>query len=270
MNKKRFKPVLSFLRDRKGRTKLFVIVGISLAILLISGLIAAADNTSSDQIIQGKIDSQVSGDVQGYVEDFVEKKGIDADKINNITQVDFNILPKEVNIENVNDANLAIYQIDYNKSSTIQDKIFVVTYSVDKLKAQGDLIVAQDKREFLNFGFSEEGDKSEFMKTATGVEGSLDNGYVMMRSGSITGISTNLEALKGNGNIEIILYKNGQAIQFGNSFVIDSAGMNKDYDIQSKETVTFEAGDTISAYIQSSDGVSWKDVITLVEITNHN
>jgi hypothetical protein len=250
--------------NKRGRTKLFVIVGISLAILLISGLIAATDSNNSNQVVQG---GQVSGDVQSYVQKFAEKKGIDSDKINNITQVDFNSLPKEVNIQNVNNNNLAIYQIDYNKSSTTQGKVFVVTYSVDKLKAQGDLIVAQDKREFLNFGFSGEASTSEFMKTATGVDGSLDKGYVMMRSGSITGISTDLETLSGNGNIEIIIYRNGQAIQFGNSFVIDSAGIKKDYDTQSKSTVPFEAGDTISAYVKSSDGVSWKDATTLVEVT---
>jgi hypothetical protein len=253
--------------NKRGRTKLFVIVGISLAILLISGLIAAADSSKTDQIIQDKTDSSVSGDVQGYVEKFVEKKGINADKINNITQVDFDSLPKEVNIENVNDNNLAIYQIDYNKTSTTQSKVFVVTYSVEKLKSQGDLIVAQDKREFLNFGFNGETDKSEFMKTATGVDGSLDKGYVMMRSGSITGISTDIETLKGNGDVEIIIYRNGKAIQFGNTFVVDSTGIKKDYDVQSKGTVPFEAGDTISAQVKSSDGISWKDATTLVEIT---
>jgi len=251
--------------NKRGRTKLFVIVGISLAILLISGLIAAADSTS--QVIQDKTGSSVSENVQGYVEKFVEKKGIDADKINNITQVDFNSLPKEVNIQNVNDNNLAIYQIDYNKSSTAQSKVFVVTYSVDKLKSQGDLIVAQDKREFLNFGFNGQADQSEFMKTATGVDGSLDKGYVMMRSGSITGISTDLETLSGNGNIEIVIYRNGEAIEFGNTFVVDSAGIKKDYDVQSKGTVPFEAGDTISAQVKSSNGISWKDATTLVEVT---
>ena len=249
--------------NKRGRTKLFVIVGISLAILLISGLIAA-DSNDSNSVVQG---GQVSGDTEAYVQQFAEKKGIDADKINNITQVDFDSLPKEVNIQNVNDNNLAIYQIDYNKSSTTQGKVFVVTYSVDKLKSQGDIIVAQDKREFLNFGFSGQADQSEFMKTSTGVDGSLDKGYVMMRSGSITGISTELETLSGNGNIEIVIYRNGQAIQFGNSFVVDSTGVKKDYDVQSKGTVPFEAGDTISAYVKSSDGVSWKDATTLVEVT---
>lgn len=256
--------------NKRGRTKLFVIVGICLAILLVSGLIAAADSIKTDQVVPEKTDGQVSGDVQSYVEKFVEKKGVDTSQINNITQVDFNSLPKEVNIENVNDANLAIYQINYNQSSTKQDKVFVVTYSVDKLKSQGDLIVAQDKREFLNFGFNGEASQSEFMKTATGVDGGLDKGYVMMRSGSITGISTNLETLNGNGNIEVVLYKNGEAIQFGNSFAIDSNGVKKDYDVQSKGTVLFEAGDVISAYVKSSDGISWKDATTLVEITTSN
>ena len=127
--------------------------------------------------------------------------------------------------------------------------------------------MVKDKREFLNFGFSGETDKSEFMKTATGVDGSLDKGYVMMRSGSITGISTDIETLSGNGNIEIIIYRNGQAIQFGNTFAVDSNGIKKDYDVQSKGTVPFEAGDTISAQVKSSDGISWKDATTLVEIT---
>jgi hypothetical protein len=122
----------------------------------------------------------------------------------------------------------------------------------------------------LNFGFNGETSKSEFMKTATGVDGSLEKGYVMMRSGSVTGISTNLETLAGRGSIEIIIYRNGKAIQFGNTFVVDSVGIKKDYDVQSKGTVSFEAGDVISAYAQSSDGVSWKDATTLVEITTSN
>ncbi len=251
--------------NKKGRTKLFVIVGICLSILLISGLIAAAE--SSAEQIQQKTDEKVSANVQDYVEKFVEKKGINSEEINNITQVDFNSLPKEVNIENVNDANLAIYQINYNKSPEKQDKVFVITYSVEKLKSQGDLIVAQDKREFINFGFNEETDESVFLRTSVNVEGSLEKGYVMMRDGSITGISTNLETLSGEGNIEIIIYKNGEQIQFGNSFVVGSTGIKKDYDVQSKGTVEFRAGDVISAYAKVSEGISWKDASTLVEIT---
>jgi hypothetical protein len=252
---------------KKRKNKLFVIIGICMVVLLITSvLITAADNSQVNQIVQEKT-NQVSADVTNYVENFVDKKGIDPSTINNITQVNFNDLPKEVNINNVSDANLAIYQVDYNQSSQKQSKVFVVTYSVSKLKSQGDIIVAQDTREFLNFGINGEENQSVFLNSATGVEGSSDNGYVMMRSGSITGISTSLEALAGNGNVDIVIYKNGQPIQFGNSFVIDSSGIKKDYQVQSKGTVTFESGDMISVYAKSSDGVTYKDVTTLVEIT---
>jgi hypothetical protein len=256
--------------NKRGRTKLFVIVGISLAILLISGLIAAADNSrissEVEQVVEDKKDKEISQDIQEYVEEFVEKKEIASEDINNITQINFEDLPKEVAIENVDDTNLAIYQINYNKTSKIQDNLFVITYSVEKLESQGDLIVSQDKREFLNFGFNEESSESEFLRSATEVETSLEKGYVMMRSGSITGISTNLEILSGEGNIEIVIYKNGEPIQFGNTFVVSTSGIEKDYDVQSKDTVVFEAGDIISAYVKVSDGVLWKDATTLVEI----
>jgi hypothetical protein len=250
--------------NKRGRTKLFVIFGICLTILLISGLITA---TNSQQEIQNETNEEISGEIQTYVEEFAEKKGIDTEEINNITQVNFEDLPKEVNIENIDDTNLAIYQINYNQSSEKQNNLFVITYSVEKLKSQGDLIISQDKREFLNFGFNGETNESTFLKSSSGVENNLEKGYIMMRSGSITGISTSLETLSGEGNIEIVVYKNGKAIQFGNTFVVSSSEIEKDYDVQSKDTVLFEAGDVISAYAKISEGVSLKDVNTLVEIT---
>jgi hypothetical protein len=258
--------------NKKGKTKLFAILGICTVILLITTVFIRADSAQLNNIVaevaSEKTDGSVSEDVSSYVADFIEKKGIDSNEINNISKVDFDSLPKEVNIENVNDANLAIYQIDYNKSGSVQDKIFVVTYAVEKLASQGDLIIAQDKREFLNFGIGGEVISSRFLNSATGVEGGLEEGYVMMRSGSITGISTNLELLNA-GNAEIIIYKNGNPVQFGNTFISDSDGIKKDYDVQSKGTVSFEAGDTISAYIQSSEGTKVKDITTLVEITTN-
>lgn len=262
--------------NKKGKSKLFAILGICMiALLTLSIAISASDGNASEtgtnpemkQAIDEKTDSQLSDNVINYVENFVEQKGINPEDINNVTEVNFNDLPKEVNIENINDANLAIYKIDYNKSDEKQDKVFVITYSVDKLKSQGDIIIAQDKREFLNFGFSGEIKESGFLKTAVGVDESLEKGYVMMRAGSITGISTSLEAVDGSGNIEIIIYKNGKQIQFGNSFVVNSAGVKKDYDIQSKGTVKFEQGDIISAYTKASEGISLRDITTLVEIT---
>ncbi len=253
--------------NKKGKSKFFAIAGIFMVFLLITGVFMTASDEKDIQQTTDKTDSTISDDISGYVESFAEKRGINPDDINNITQVRFDDLPKEVSIENVNDNNLAIYQIDYNRTSEEQDKIFVITYSVETLQSQGDIIIAQDKREFLNFGFNGEINSSTFLKSATGVEGSLNKGYVMMRKGSITGISTDLEVLNGEGNIEIVIYKNGEAVNFGNSFVINSAGIAKDYDIQSKNTVNFEPGDIISVYAKASEGLSWKDAISLIEIT---
>ncbi len=251
--------------NKRGKNKLFAIVGISIIVLLITSVLITASDNNETEVIKEKIE-KIPSQTRDYVEKFAEKKGINPESINNVTEVNFNDLPKEVSIENVDDTNLAIYQIDYNKTTEEEDKIFVITYSVEKLASQGDLIVSQDKREFLNFGFGGEMTESGFLETATGVQGNLEKGYVMMRYGSIIGISTNLEVMEGNGNIEIIIYKNGEPVSFGNTFVADSAGVKKDYDIQSKDTVSFEPGDTISLYAKSSDGIAFRDVITLVEI----
>lgn len=245
---------------KKGKNKLFVIIGISVGILLIASMIATASEDSLNQI---------SGDIKNYVETFIEKKGIAPESVNNVTEVNFDNLPKEVNIDKVNDNNIAIYQINYNKTSEQQKNIFVVTYSVDKVQSQGDVIINQNNRELLNFGFNEESKEPAFLKTANGVQGSLDKGYVMMRSGSIVGMSTNLEITEGTGTVEIVIYKNGKLVNFGNTIIADSNGVEKDYDTQSKGTVPFEAGDVISLYAKSSAGITWKDVNTLLEITTN-
>jgi hypothetical protein len=257
-------------RGKGKKKKLFAILGICAIVLLITSVVISATGENEvTEVIKEKISaSSLPDSVQEYVGDFISQKGISSANINNITEVDFNSLPKEVNIENVDDTNLAIYQIDYNNPASSNNKVFVVTYAVEKLASQGDLIISQDKREFLNFGFNGEMKESGFLRTAVGVEGSLEKGYVMMRDGSITGISTNLELLNGNGELEIVVYKNGKPIQFGNSFVVEDIGVKKDYDVQSKDTILFEAGDVISLYVKASNGISWKDITTLLEITS--
>ena len=245
----------------------FVVI---LSFLLVVSVFAVASAQESFQENEKIFSSDIGEEALDYVTSFAEKRGVNVNDITNVSKVDFNDLPKEVNIENVNDANLAIYQINYNEN-TEDKKVFVVTYSLEKLKAQGDLIVAQDKREFLNFGFEGTMVNDGFLKTATGVESSLEKGYVMARKGSITTISTNLEITKSDdsGKVEIIIYKNGEMILFGNTLDANGQGIKKDYDVQSKDTVTFEPGDVISVYAKSDGNVKWKDVITLVEITTN-
>jgi len=259
--------------------KIFFGLGISLFLLLILGffVISAQNpalNTSLEQEVQETVDTVSSGNlstqVYEYVLNFVQKRGVVPSEISMVKEVDFDSLPKEVNIENVGDHNLAIYQIDFTENG-VKDKVYVISYSVEKLRAQGDLIIAHDKRQFLNFGFSGVMKSSDFLKTATGVKGSLEKGYVMVRDGSITAVSTNIEVLQNNtGSLEIIVYKNGKPIGFGNTLSTGTLGVKKDYDVQSKGIVTFQAGDVISVYIKGEGNVIWSDVVTMVEITTVN
>ena len=238
--------------------KKILFIGALLAVLLVMGVFAASSAEG------------VGKEVSDFVDNFVKKRGIQSESIKSITPVDFNALPKEVNIENVGDTNLAIYEINYSQNN--KDKqVYVVTYSVEKLKAQGDLIVAQDKRNFLDFGFSGIMRETGFLETSTGVETSEAKGYVMVRDGSITAVSTNLEIIQSNlGQIEIIVLKNGEPINFGNTLSTSNIGVKKDYDVQSKETVKFQAGDVISVVAKKTGDVTWRDVITIVEITTVN
>lgn len=240
----------------------FALIGV---VLFAVGVFAAGEITTTGTQAQA-----VGAEVSGFVDSFVSKRGIDENSINNITQVDFNSLPKEVNIKNVGDNNLAIYQVNYADQG--KDKnVFVVTYSVDKLVSQGDLIVAHDKRQFLNFGLPGNHIGSQFLETGAGVGTSLEKGYVMPRDGSITAVSTNIDVTQASvGSIQIVVYKNGQPINFGNTFTTEAVGVAKDYDVQSSETVTFNAGDVISVYASSPGNAAWSDAITMVEITTLN
>lgn len=249
--------------------KAFFVSGVLFSLLVIGflGLVVSAQaGSSSDTPGLVKNATEKASD---YVVDFVQKRGISSSDVSMVREVDFNSLPKDVNIQAAGDHNLAIYEISYNdQEKGTQENVYVVSYSTEKIRKQGDLIVAQDKRNFLSFGYSGEMPGSGFLKTASDVETSLEKGYVMMRKGSITAISTNLEVSnRTQGDIELIVYVNGQEISFGNLLSTESAGVKKDYDVMSKGAVTFRPGDVISAEVKGAPGAVWKDVNTLIEIT---
>ncbi len=257
--------------------KIFFGLGVVMFLLIVIGLLVSAqldDNGTyfGQEEVKDMIESVSSGNISTqvyeYVSNFVEKREVLPSEISFVKEVDFDSLPKSSHIENVGEHNLAIYEISYEKDNK-KDQIYVITYSVEELKDQGDLIVAHDKRQFLNFGFSGVMIKSGFLKTATAVETSLEKGYVMVRDGSITAVSTNIEISGSNpGDIEIIVYRNGEAIGFGNIFSTKSPGVKKDHNVQSKDIVSFKAGDVISVYLKANGtDIVWEDVITMIEIT---
>lgn len=197
-------------------------------------------------------------DTKEEVKNFMKEKGIE---VKNITEVDFGDLPEEINIEKMDNTNIVIYEVDYGAKP-----LFVITSS-DK-EFQKDVPTACDARALLSFGFNGKIGNSSFLNTASGIGGSLEKGYVMMRKGSITSISTNLEIVKNDeGYIDIIIYKNGELVRFGNTIDASSEGIKKDYDVQSKDIVIFEPGDTISVQVKIQGKVMLKDIITIVEIT---
>jgi len=278
------------LKNKKGVSKRIIsFMIVSVLILAIAGVVAqtALNNDNNSDNIQevGELSESekqtvseksegVSDAIKGYIEEFVKKRGIKPEDINEVGEVDIGNLPEDINIENVNDANLAIYEVNYNETSSgsntngKQDEIFVITYSSKKLE-QGDLIFISDKRQFLNFGLNREARGSTFLDTATGVPSNVGLGYVMMRQGSITGLSTILEVVNATEGkeIEVLVYKNDELSRFSNVIYTSLDGLEKDYDIQSKGVVSFNPGDVISIYVNTDDNVSYKNVITMLEIT---
>jgi len=224
-------------------------------VIVVFGMLLTASGVFAETI-------GLTEEVKEIIEDIVANKGIEEENITSIELVDYNNLPDAIEIENIDVTNLAIYEVDIGEDRPI----YVITASDELFEGvpipstTGEVLV-------LDFGYDGEmKKKDEFLKTAAGVETSLEKGYVMIRDGSITGISTNLEIVRGEGEIEVVIYRNGEAVEFGNMFVGNSTGVKKDYDVQSEATVKFEAGDVISVSVEAGGDVVWKDIITMVEI----
>ena len=257
--------------------KIFLILGvffflIAASLLVLAQIGSAGTSADSENDLENlPLQEKLPESIYKYVLDVAEKKGVHPTEISSIQEVDFESLPKDIDIQNVADTNLAIYEISYEDQGA-HDQIYVITYSVENLETQSDIIIGQDKRQFLNFGYSGEMSNFGFLKTATDVETSLEKGYIMTRPGSITAISTNLEILRAaqGSYLEIIVYVNGERFRFGNLISAADVGVKKDYDVQSKGIANFEAGDVISVKILGEGDVSWNDVITLIEITTTN
>lgn len=227
--------------------KLFAILGICMVFLLAGGVLA-------ENLV-------VSENVEEFVKEVMKDKGINKENIKSVEKVDFADLPDEVKLENIDDTNLAMYEVDYGEERSV----FVITVSDTTFKKALKEIA---NKMILNFGHEGEIGGSVFLDTATGVQTSEDKGYVMMRYGSITGLSTNLEVLEATdvGEVEIIIYKNSEPVGFRNGVLVNSTGIMKDYDTISKDTITFEPGDVISVYTEVGENIIIKDVITIMEI----
>jgi hypothetical protein len=234
---------------KKGVKKAFIYFAVFMGVLMLSGVFAESIGLSED--------------VEGIVNDVIDKKGINQGDIQSVEEVSFEDLPDQIELGQVDTTNIAIYKVDYGTDKPL----FVLTASDESLEAYKGTTTVISKVMFLNFGYNGMMEEPGFLNTATGVEGSLEKGYVMMRKGSITGLSTNIDVLGGEGEVEVVIYINGEVAGFRNTIIGDSTGVKKDYDTQSLGVVNFEKGDVISVYVNTESNIVFKDVINLVEIS---
>ena len=209
----------------------------------------------------------VSKDITDFVKNVASQKGISQNKIKEIEQVDMNELPQEINIKNIDENNLAMYKLNVkdNNGTNATRPVYVITASETAFKKE---VKNYANKMLLNLGIPGTVSNSTFLLSGSGVRGSYEDGYVMIRDGSITGLSTSLnikDALSG-GVAEIILYKNGKAIGFRNTINLDKKGPGVDYDSVDSGTINFQKGDVISAKVLLSSGAQVEDINTLLEI----
>ena len=203
-----------------------------------------------------------SAQTQEVVKDIAKTKGIVEDSIKDIEQVDFNNLPEEINIQNLDEANLELYKIDIGE----EKPVYVITASQTKIKK---VVSKFTNKMLLNFGSQEEISSSIYLRSATGVLGDLNQGYVMIREGSVTGISTNIKSIGENGNVQVRIFKNGELVEFKNEFDVEKNKIYTDYDTISEGLLSFYPGDIISVYVELENGVKVEGINTLLEITTN-
>ncbi|MEK6884826.1 MAG: hypothetical protein AABY22_34660 [Nanoarchaeota archaeon] len=217
--------------------------------------------------VQNKI-SDLGNETEKFIKKFVEENNeIKEDNIKTIEKIDLENPPEDVKIGNVDEnTGVAIYQLNYTENNQ-EKKLYVVTYSTEQFKTPLEL-KSVNAIEYLSFGINGERNSSSYLETATGVLTSDKNGYVMIDSGSITGLSTSIEVINSdvNGQIELSIYKNGENTGLTNVIDTSNAGTQKDFDKQSEGIVVFEPGDIISMHLEIEGDVEYKNVISLVKV----
>ena len=211
-------------------------------------------------VVAGEISIDKKADQ--FVRDVAKMKGVNESNVRGIKELDVANLPGKVTFENIDENNLALYEIDVSDS---EEPVYIVTASSDFFKKTVRVFA---QRMLLSFGYSGEVDSDSFLKTSSGVDTTLENGYVMTRDGSITGLSTSLEIISSTSKnpVEIRVYKDSEKIGFRNSIIFNSEGVYTDYDTIDSDILNFEKGDVISVEVDVPEGIKIKDVITLLEI----
>lgn len=182
--------------------------------------------------------------VENPIDSLMEKQGILQEEIRNVSSVDKNLLPSEISISSVDDSNVEIQQVEYEVDGVVK-KMFILSFTsegVSQVVEEGQV----GNEMFLTFS------------------GMNDLGsYVMLNSGSITGLSSHVD-FSGAGDIVIELYVNDELMFISNEIV--SSGDNFDFDLQSENIDMFFPGDVINLKVKHSDSISIEEVNSVVKV----
>ena len=206
----------------------------------------------------------INEEVEEFIKGFVEDSGvINAENIQNIERVNQSELPDNVQIKDLDENKVGIFEVNYTDENETKT-VFVVTYATSEF-IKKEIAITKNIQN-IYFGFSGTSDDSAFLESGTGVSLDEGRGYVMLRKGSITGISTSLD-ISGKGKVFVSVYKNGLNTGFHNLISTEDNG-RIDYDLQSEDIISYNAGDVISVYVEQSGNVNWGNVVTIVETTS--
>ncbi len=203
--------------------------------------------------------------IEKFITEFIEGTDlVDGGNVQSVSTVNQSELPDDLEIKEIAENNVGIFEVNFTTNLGESKKVFVVTYATNDFKRKEIINVKNIQNLF--FGLAEERISSDYLETASGVKTGEQIGYVMLREGSITGISSSLE-ISGNGKLFISVYKNGIETGFHN--LISTEDSTKiDFDLQSENIVNYKPGDIISVYVNQIGNVNWKNVVTSVETTS--
>ncbi len=197
--------------------------------------------------------AEVDRDVEDFIKE-VDKVSNIANKIESINEINFSDLPDKVNINNIDDGNLAMYEINVAGGAPV--------YVISAAKK----LISNIKSSVGSFFGSDLIFRSEKIISRPSYIDGESGGYVMVGSGSIVGLSTSLDVLQGSkGEVEIIIEINSKQVGFRNNIEAEG-GFKIDFDEISYGTINFKTGDVINIIVNVPEGVSVENVNSLIQI----
>lgn len=234
------------------------IFGTVLVLVLLLGVMSINVSSQSSSDSSNSTDTNETGAPEGLLENVANETGSNVDELKS----------NKTNLSEVTGSNEAygtdLEAFEIQGQSLGNDSVFAISPS-GNVGEKDKKVVNKYARSFISFGYSGQTNGSRFLDSSSGVKTSKDRGYVMTRSGSITGISSMIDDGSSGSELEVNIYKNGEEVGLRN-YMTSSSGLNKDVDVQSKNILKFDKGDVLSVEVNTDNSNSWSDASTSVEV----